>query len=712
MLAFDAFVLDVDGRALWRGGERVPLTPKVLDLLILLVERRGTVVTKDEILKAVWPGVVVEEGGLARNVSLLRKALGDDDGHRCIATLPRRGYQFIAPVTEVAGPAEGPARAGAPAAAPAPRPGRGPAIAAAVLAAVALLAGLAVLVRSPGRDPGAAASGWTSRALTSNAPTRGIVGAALSPDGRTLAWAELDGVYVRGLDAVSARRIALPSELVPTQLEWWPDGSRLVVSAYDESRRHHAAWTVDVAGAHAERWLDEADFATVAPDGRTVAFVRRTRELWLAPTAGGEPRPFAVLAPDRNAGVRLQFSRDGAYLLVGSQPLLTESGPSRIEARRVADGAVVPLVETPSAMILDFQAVGGELVWTELAPTGGSTLEAATVDLARGTVGARRRLAAWPDALAFGLGAAADGRRFTLIRDPAQSDVYVGDVGADPAALTNVRRLTLDEATDRPTGWTPDGREVLFHSDRGGRFRAYAQALDASDARLLVEADEEIVRPLATADGKWLVYEARHGRDERPDLTVDFVRRPWAGGAPTVLDRRNLLRRSLRCAAHANRCVIADVEATGTVFRELDPGSGAARELLRLAELHDSPFAWDLSPDGTRLATILPESPRSRIVVTPLAPLAPGAPATLVSVDGLQGLRSVRFDAPGTGFYVSSSDGAAGALAHVDAAGRARFIRRQFNDSGWAIPSPDGKHLAIQESTEAGNVLLFERGGR
>jgi TolB-like protein/DNA-binding winged helix-turn-helix (wHTH) protein/Tfp pilus assembly protein PilF len=75
------------------------LTPKALDTLLVLVERNGHVLEKDEILKHVWPDTFVEEGTLAQNISTLRKALGEDShGHTYIETVPRRGYRFVAPV--------------------------------------------------------------------------------------------------------------------------------------------------------------------------------------------------------------------------------------------------------------------------------------------------------------------------------------------------------------------------------------------------------------------------------------------------------------------------------------------------------------------------------------------------------------------------------------------------------------------------------------
>lgn len=96
---FGEFCLDADQRALFRRGERVPLTPKSLETLLFLVERRGKIVEKKELMDAVWPDTFVEEVSLARNVSALRKILSPNEGGQSyIETIPKRGYRFVMPV--------------------------------------------------------------------------------------------------------------------------------------------------------------------------------------------------------------------------------------------------------------------------------------------------------------------------------------------------------------------------------------------------------------------------------------------------------------------------------------------------------------------------------------------------------------------------------------------------------------------------------------
>ena len=92
---FGEFRYDPAQRLLFRGDEVVPLQPKALDLLALLLQRRGETLSKDELIKALWPDCVVEEIGLARNISILRKALGEE-AESYIETVPKRGYRFTA----------------------------------------------------------------------------------------------------------------------------------------------------------------------------------------------------------------------------------------------------------------------------------------------------------------------------------------------------------------------------------------------------------------------------------------------------------------------------------------------------------------------------------------------------------------------------------------------------------------------------------------
>ena len=92
---FGEFVLNPGGRTLSRADSPISLTPKAFDVLLFLVQNPNRLVTKEELLRAVWGDVVVEEGNLTQYISHLRKALCDStDDARLIVTIARKGYQF------------------------------------------------------------------------------------------------------------------------------------------------------------------------------------------------------------------------------------------------------------------------------------------------------------------------------------------------------------------------------------------------------------------------------------------------------------------------------------------------------------------------------------------------------------------------------------------------------------------------------------------
>ena len=99
---FGPFCVDTRERQLLRGGTVVRLTPKVFDILLTLVQNHGRILGKDEVMKLVWTDTAVEEANLTRNISTLRKALGEKPRERqYIETIPWRGYRFVAKVKEV-----------------------------------------------------------------------------------------------------------------------------------------------------------------------------------------------------------------------------------------------------------------------------------------------------------------------------------------------------------------------------------------------------------------------------------------------------------------------------------------------------------------------------------------------------------------------------------------------------------------------------------
>src|ERR1041384_8847679 len=100
---FNGFRLEASQRRLLYEGQPVPLKPKVFDLLLFLIEMRGRLVVKEDLMREIWPDAIVEENNITVSMSILRKILRDRVDREFIETVPRRGYRFVGEVNEIPG---------------------------------------------------------------------------------------------------------------------------------------------------------------------------------------------------------------------------------------------------------------------------------------------------------------------------------------------------------------------------------------------------------------------------------------------------------------------------------------------------------------------------------------------------------------------------------------------------------------------------------
>lgn len=278
---FGPFRLEPATRRLLRQGEALPLTPKAFDTLLFLVLNRERVVEKEEVLRRLWPDTVVEESNLAQNVFTLRKTLGDSpDGARFIATVPRRGYRFVAPVTHSrnAPPVLFPAAADATAEAPVRRvPGRRLVQALLALAAFVglLLAGYLAGSRRRPAEP-------EQPKLTRLTFRRGIVrNARFAPDGRTVVYSAQWESYPSQLflsrpDSPESMRLDAP----PADLLAVSSTGELALALRPTVLAHQMGefrtlGRAPLTGGVPREVLEHVEAADWSPDGRDLAVVRK-----------------------------------------------------------------------------------------------------------------------------------------------------------------------------------------------------------------------------------------------------------------------------------------------------------------------------------------------------------------------------------------------------------------------------------------------------
>src|SRR5262249_53619642 len=283
---FGPFRVDAVKRLLYRDGEVVPLTARVFDVLLVFITNSGRTPTKEELMEQVWPGNFVEEGNLTRNVSTLRKALGESpDDHHYLVTIPGRGYQFVAEVREVMDEERPNLRSNV----------MGNGVGKSIEAAAATLDRAAVLDRE--------AVGAADRRMKRP-------GLLTSPLMLALAACVILLVAVGGLVGWYFRREITPPVWRAVPLTSYPglelnpalspDGNQ-VAFAWNGEKQDNFDIYIKLIGSSSHLRLTSNPAEDIrpawSPDGRTIAFLRRLvggrNELLLIPALGGHERKLA-----------------------------------------------------------------------------------------------------------------------------------------------------------------------------------------------------------------------------------------------------------------------------------------------------------------------------------------------------------------------------------------------------------------------------------
>jgi len=735
---FGPFRVDPQNRVLLRDGQPVPLTGKPFDILLALLEHPGQLLAKDELLARVWPDTVVEEGNLGRSISSLRKALDDSpDEHRYIVTLSRHGYRFVGDVREcweengiaAAGPAE---------IMPFPAPGPRPVPSAGghrrlwfqrwwIAAVVALLA-VSVAGYEWTRGHGRHVVEPTLHQLTANPAENWVMGAAISPDGKFLAFQDRTGLYVRLIGSGETRPVSVPPEWkgrILSGLRWFPDGGKLIASVPGSDGVD--MWAIALVGESPPQLIRRAGrWPSISPDGLAIAFqdggAKRWKGLWVAGINGVSPREL-LTAEDGETALSPVWSPDGRWITYLRGPVDVEAGEfgrtAAIEIRPAGGGPakiLVPGASLPASSSLFCMKGRGCLVWSPngrliftVSDPSGTQLSrheysvwAVPVDLRDGDAsGQPARLAHWADFYPNCLTLTADGKRLVFLKGRLQLDVYVGELGSDGSSLGPPRRLTLDNrgSGSSPDAWTRDSRALLLSSDRNGKREVFRQGLNESLPQRMVEVapgDRQRNAQLSP-DGSWILY-----TDRAPEGSPRLMRLPAAGGLPErVLDLPAAGRFDYRCPLKSGSCVLSQNQENDVLFYPLDPLRGKADRLLgKCGHGPAALFSWDVSPDGKQLAVA--DSRNNRLLT-----LLDGVWRELPLKARWGAFQTIAWAPDGKGFFVTSSTFY---LLHVTTAGKVDVLLH--NDrTQWLsepVPSPDGKYLAFQAQTFDFNAWMIE----
>jgi len=711
---FGVFEVDLRAGELRRQGTKIKLQEQPFQILAHLLERPGEIVTREELRQRLWPSdtFVDFDHSLNAAVRRLRDALDDSaENPRFVETVARRGYRFLAPVTvgmNGSGLHEVPASI---VALSTPRRQYRWWIAAALSAIVLTVAGLVA---------GITLTWHATRPLrvtqvTANPLDDPVRAAAISPDGRYLAFADDYGLYLRQIDTGETHPVSLPDGLWTDSISWFSDSSHMVVrlSGLNQSA---GIWELSTMGGNARKLVDDGRNPAVSPDGKLIAFIAGDwahQKVILVGRNGEQPRDVAggggdligdlTWSPD---GQRIAYTAAKATYGYGAQGSIAVVDVNGSDSNRKSSAPHLLLTQAGLEAPVTW-AHDGRIIFALEEPRPrqiDSNLWAIHTD-GRKQLGPQLRLSNDSGSV-HSLAASADGKRIVYVKRVPEPDVYVANVNPS-GTISEPERLTLDDHQDLPYDWTPDNKQVIFMSDRTGTFDIYKQGFGQIVPDLLVSGMQESVIARLSPDGSQILY-AVYPSEGDPNYKVPLMRVPLSGGPPKEVVREDWISNHQCARSPATLCIYSVATNTNLTFFTFDLVQGTKAKVLQIKDDLPALYNWSLSPDGTTLAIAKGkwggELPRIHLVSLV------GAPDRWLSIDGWPGIRSIDWAADSKGIWASTTGDKENTLLHVDLRGTARAVWTPKNRHvEWAIPSRDGKHLALHVHSVSANAWLLEK---
>jgi Tol biopolymer transport system component/DNA-binding winged helix-turn-helix (wHTH) protein len=705
VISFGTFEVDLHAGELRRDGRKIRLQEQPFQVLAMLLERPREIVTREELHGRLWPAdtFVDFDHGLNAAVKRLRNALGDSaENPRFVETLARRGYRFVAPIRL---PGEVAARKTVSAAT-----SRGywrivPA------GATLLIVGVVVGWHAGHRS--VAAVRMVERRLTSNPENDPVISAAISPDGKMLAFADRTGVFLRQVGTGETHPIG--TDIAHTYcLSWFPDGNHVLATRTASPSEQPSLWSVSVFGGTPRRIMDGAERGIVSPDGSQIVFVRGDyshQEIWQM-QANGEQAHKVLGEPGDNVNA-LVWSPDGRRIayVVSRYQLGWDDAEVSLYIRNLSGQDLSRIVSSPRLRSALAWAPDGRLIYSlsELPPgtQNDTNLWAVQVD-PQGVknLGTPTRLTSGADAK-MRASLSADGKKMIFLRGAESPGVYITEVEGGGSRLGALRRLGLDERRNYPYTWTPDGKSVIFTSDRDGVFHLFKQAVDQPAPDLLVGGEQSVILARLNADSSYVLYLLNPDPSD-VQRRVRMMRLPLAGGTPQIVLQDAGIN-NFQCArAPATVCVLSEFTGNSLEFFTFNAVTGEKKPLTRIEGPEWYLQNWTLSPDGSTLAMAKKKHVPGPAAIRIFA-MAGGSERTL-TLKNWSGISSIDWAANGRSIWVSaSSPTGMQTLLNVDLHGQARAVLQEPEKQlGWAIPSADGRHLAIWEASGSSNAWLLE----
>lgn len=643
---FGEFLLDDREKVLLRDGVAIPITPKAFLLLLTLLENQGHLVEKDRLLRTIWPDSFVEEGNLSFTINLLRKTLADNTRHpRFIETVPKRGYRFIAEVSEIS---ENASRNGASQTLSQPAENTRadssrlakflfPIGACGVLLTAAIIVGSWYARSKAGESAVPVLSAaFASQKLSTNGK---VHRAAISRDGKNVVYTnESEGresVWLRQLDTANNVEIIPPSDDLYFGLAFSPDGNFLYFTRKPKSSDGQAdLYRVSIFGGIPSKIVAETQGSTnISADGRKLSFVRcyyRDDEycsLWIADASDGKnekklaarPRPVRIgdneISPDGKSVVFAvgqsqnqanEFGLVEVDVETGSERELTSERffnikslawlpdgnslfftASRIPNRHFRIWQVSSASGIVSPVTNDsesYAALSLDHDANRLVSTQGKQ------DFRLHLINLEKPFASRVLADASTVAFAPDGK--IIFSSPMSGNDEIWSIDADGSRQ---RQLTNNSADEYVELVSPDGKSIFFSSNRTGQIHVWRMNADGSDQTQLTQ--KEGGYPLfVSADGRWLYYHHALHR------TVWRVLTTPSGEEQSFLEIRN---DRFAFSPDGSRIAFLEKEGDEDHLKIISLADGQTVKTFKLADETANLVQLKWSPNGENLAYVL-----------------------------------------------------------------------------------------------------------
>ena len=622
--------VDLGRMAAVRGGSLIPLEPKAFDVLVHLIEHRDRLVTKDELLDAVWAGTFVTPNVLSRAVAQIRKALGEETHDvRYIETLPKRGYRFIAPVTVIVpegleahtGDREaGPASLQPPSVTPGSPATRRRPFAWAALALLGLSTAAAAGMYLKAARPDAAPSDIQLRRLTNRRGYSGMP--ALSPDGRAVVYAS---DATGSLELYHVNLVEGSAELPLTndrgqniQPAWSPDGQWIAF----HSRRRGGVWIVPATGGVSQQLTDFGSDPAWSPDSMTIAFtsdaggLAAQSTLWTIRRDGGNRRQLTQVGAPVGGHRAPAWSHDGRHVAF----LVTRGGWDQ-QIWIVDVGTGVPRVVTNAMNGADpcFAPDDRSLYWGGTTATGNGRLFRQPIDAEGIAVGASEVVAPLDSNIVEGISLAANG---TLAFAQRWQDANLWAVDLRDGGATEPVRLTDESTRNTHADYSRDGRLAYLQVPVGTLPSTWIMRDDGT-GRAPLQAGTESFHPQWDVDGTRVLIARNLSGGQAEFAWVDVASRRMTSAGLARTDMR-----SSRLSPDGRELAFHRIEADGKTSVWVGGFDGARRLVATDPEAVSYP-AW--SPDGQWIAV---EIKRGEMTHVGVVARAGGAVQQLTSARG------------------------------------------------------------------------------